>query len=146
MNKQKHKKNFYLLSLGCSKNTVDSESMASLMQQAGYDGVVDPDDASVMIVNTCGFIESARQESIEALQELAAIKQPNQLLVAAGCMAQRYGDEVVEWVPGIDGVIGTRRWMDIVPFIRRLRRRKHPRPRGLLEGRHRLGERQQKPG
>lgn len=128
MNKQKQKKNFYLLSLGCSKNTVDSESMASLMQKAGYDGVVDPDDASVMIVNTCGFIESARQESIEALQELAAIKQPNQLLIAAGCMAQRYGDEVVEWVPGIDGVIGTRRWMDIVRFVRDLRRRKHPEP------------------
>jgi ribosomal protein S12 methylthiotransferase len=81
-----------------------------------------------MIVNTCGFIESARQESIGALQELAALKQPNQLLIAAGCMAQRYGDEVVKWVPGVDGVIGTRRWMDIVRFVRQLRRRKHPQP------------------
>jgi ribosomal protein S12 methylthiotransferase len=89
---------------------------------------VEPDDASVLIVNTCGFIESARQESIGALQELAALKQPNQLLIAAGCMAQRYGDEVVAWVPGIDGVIGTRRWMDIVRFVRQLRRRKHPQP------------------
>lgn len=128
MSKQQQKKNFYLLSLGCSKNTVDSESMAALLQNSGYDGVVDPDDAGVLIVNTCGFIESARQESIGALQELAAIKQPNQLLIAAGCMAQRYGDEVVEWVPGIDGVIGTRRWMDIVRFVRQLRRRKHPEP------------------
>lgn len=128
MSKQKQKKQFYLLSLGCSKNTVDSESMAALLGKAGFAGVEDPDDASVLIVNTCGFIESARQESIGALQELAALKNKNQLLIAAGCMAQRYGDEVVAWVPGIDGVIGTRRWMDIVPFVRQLRRRKHPDP------------------
>ena len=117
-----------MLSLGCSKNTVDSESMAALLHKSGFNGVHDPEDASVLIVNTCGFIEGARQESIGALQELASLKQKNQLLIAAGCMAQRYGDEVVEWVPGIDGVIGTRRWMDIVPFVRKLRRRKHPQP------------------
>ncbi len=128
MSKHKQKKQFYLLSLGCSKNTVDSESMASLLLKSGFEGTADPDDASVLIVNTCGFIESARQESIEALQELAELKGKNQLLIAAGCMAQRYGSEVVEWVPGVDGVIGTRRWMDIVPFIRKLRRQKHPEP------------------
>lgn len=102
--------------------------MAGLLDRAGFNGVADPDDASVLIVNTCGFIESARQESIGALNELAKAKGPNQMLIAAGCMAQRYGDEVVQWAPGVDGVIGTRRWMDIVPFIRRLRRRKHPEP------------------
>jgi ribosomal protein S12 methylthiotransferase len=128
MSKAKQKKQFYLLSLGCSKNTVDSNSMADLLLKSGFAAAGDPDDAGVLIVNTCGFIESARQESIDALQELAEIKGPNQLLIAAGCMAQRYGDEVVEWVPGIDGVIGTRRWMDIVPFVRQLRRRKHPQP------------------
>jgi ribosomal protein S12 methylthiotransferase len=128
MSKQQQKKNFYLLSLGCSKNTVDSESMASLLHKGGFAGVTDPDDASVLIVNTCGFIEDARQESIAALRELAAQKQPNQMLIAAGCMAQRYGAEVVEWAPGVDGVIGTRRWMDIVRFVRQLRRRKHPEP------------------
>ncbi len=128
MSKQRKKKQFYLLSLGCSKNTVDSESIAGLLDKAGFRGVTDPDDASVLIVNTCGFIESARQESIGALKELAKAKGPNQMLIAAGCLAQRYGDEVVQWAPGVDGVIGTRRWMDIVPFIRRLRRRKHPEP------------------
>ncbi len=125
---KQQKKQFFMLSLGCSKNTVDSESMGSLLQRAGFNGTADSDDAAVLIVNTCGFIEAARQESIDALRELAAAKQPNQLLIAAGCMAQRYGSEVVEWVPGIDGVIGTRRWMDIVPFVRKLRRRKHPQP------------------
>ena len=128
MSKAKQKKQFYLLSLGCSKNTVDSTSMADLLQRGGFSATDDPDDAGVLIVNTCGFIESARQESIGALRELADLKGQNQLLIAAGCMAQRYGDEVVEWVPGIDGVIGTRRWMDIVPFVRELRRRKHPEP------------------
>jgi ribosomal protein S12 methylthiotransferase len=134
MSKAKQKKQFFLLSLGCSKNTVDSNSMADLLLKAGFSATGDPDDASVLIVNTCGFIESARQESIGALQELADIKGPNQLLIAAGCMAQRYGSEVVEWVPGIDGVIGTRRWMDIVPFVRELRRRKHPEPLYHLPG------------
>ena len=128
MSKQQKKKQFYLLSLGCSKNTVDSESMAALLHKSGFQGSQDPNDASVLIVNTCGFIEGARQESIGALRELAAQKGKNQLLIAAGCMAQRYGQEVVEWAPGVDGVIGTRRWMDIVPFIRQLRRRKHPAP------------------
>ena len=128
MSKAKQKKQFYLLSLGCSKNTVDSTSMADLLQRGGFSATDDPDDAGVLIVNTCGFIESARQESIGALRELADLKGQNQLLIAAGCMAQRYGNEVVDWVPGIDGVIGTRRWMDIVPFVRELRRRKHPEP------------------
>ncbi|MDX1415212.1 MAG: 30S ribosomal protein S12 methylthiotransferase RimO [Candidatus Promineifilaceae bacterium] len=128
MSKSKRKKQFYLLSLGCSKNTVDSESMTSLLRKASFQGVDQADDAAVLIVNTCGFIESARQESIAALAELAASKQSDQMLIAAGCMAQRYGEEVVQWVPGVDGVIGTRRWMDIVPFVRRLRRRKHPQP------------------
>lgn len=102
--------------------------MASLLNKAGFNGVEDAGDASVLLVNTCGFIEGARQESINALRELVAHKQRDQMVIAAGCMAQRYGSEVVEWVPGLDGVIGTRRWMDIVPFIRRLRRRKHPKP------------------
>ncbi len=128
MSKAKKKKQFYLLSLGCSKNTVDSEGMAALLGKAGYRGVGEAGDASVLMVNTCGFIESARQESIDALRELVANKHDDQLVIAAGCMAQRYGSEVVDWVPGLDGVIGTRRWMDIVPFINRLRRNKSPQP------------------
>ena len=69
MSKAQHKKQFFLLSLGCSKNTVDSNSMADLLLRAGFDAADDPDDASVLIVNTCGFIESARQESVGALRE-----------------------------------------------------------------------------
>ncbi len=121
-------KNFYLISLGCSKNTVDSEGMASLLLKDGYLGVGSPEDASILIVNTCGFIAAAREESIDVLRELAGDKLPGQLLVAAGCLSQRVGPTLVRQVPGLDGVIGTRRWMDIVPFIRDLRARHTPEP------------------
>ncbi len=120
--------NYYLLSLGCAKNTVDSQSMAQLLDEAGMQGVGDPDTAEVLIVNTCGFIADARQESIDALNELAARKAGGQLLIAAGCLSQRYGSSLVQEVPGLDGVIGTRRWMDIVDLVRRLRDHRHPEP------------------
>jgi ribosomal protein S12 methylthiotransferase len=102
--------------------------MAALLGRAGFDGADTAEDAAVLIVNTCGFIDAAKQESLVALRELADAKRPDQLLIAAGCLSQRYGPAIVQEVPGVDGVIGTRRWMDIVPFIRRLRRRKHPEP------------------
>ena len=126
--------NYYLLSLGCSKNTVDSESMAQVLHQSGMRGVGDPEAAEVLIVNTCGFINAAKEESIEALRELVAFKRADQMVVAAGCLSQRYGDTLVQEVPGLDGVIGTRRWMDIFDLIRRLRARKHPEPLYHLPG------------
>jgi ribosomal protein S12 methylthiotransferase len=126
MTKREH--TYFMLSLGCSKNTVDSESMAQLLGRAGYKGMGSAEQASVMIVNTCGFIDAAKQESIEALRELAQNKQRGQLLIAAGCLAQRYGSVLAQEVPGIDGVIGTRRWMDILDLIKRLRGRPHPEP------------------
>ncbi|MYI41592.1 MAG: 30S ribosomal protein S12 methylthiotransferase RimO, partial [Chloroflexi bacterium] len=114
--------------LGCSKNSVDSESMAQLLQREGMAGCTAPEAAETLIVNTCGFINSAKQESIDALRELAEAKRPDQLLIAAGCLSQRYGAALAQEVPGLDGVIGTRRWMDIVQLIKRLRARKHPQP------------------
>lgn len=121
-------KSYYLVSLGCAKNTVDSVSMATLLEEAGYTQVDKPDQAGLMIVNTCGFIDSARQESILELRGLAARKKRGQLLIAAGCMTQRYRELVVDKVPGIDGLIGTRRWMDILDLVRDLRSRT-PTPR-----------------
>ncbi len=122
------KNNYFLLSLGCSKNTVDSESIAQVLSQNGMRGVGDPRQAEVLIVNTCGFIDTAKQESIDALRELADGKRKNQMVIAAGCLSQRYGANLVQEVPGLDGVIGTRRWMDIFDLIRRLRDRQHPEP------------------
>lgn len=122
------KNTFHLISLGCPKNTVDSESMGQLLGNSGYSPVADPSQASVLIVNTCGFIGPAREESLQVLGDLAAQKRDDQFLIAAGCLTQRYGLEVARQVPGIDGIIGTRRWMDIVGVVQQLRNGKHPEP------------------
>lgn len=119
---------YFLMSLGCSKNTVDSESIAQVLGQNGMVSVGVPDEAEVLIVNTCGFIDAAKRESIEALRDLVSIKTDKQMVIAAGCLSQRYGDTLVQEVPGLDGVIGTRRWMDIFDLVTRLRDRKHPEP------------------
>jgi ribosomal protein S12 methylthiotransferase len=122
------KNNYYLLSLGCSKNTVDSESIAQVLNQNGMRGVEKARNAEVLIVNTCGFIDAAKQESIDALRELVENRRDGQMVIAAGCLSQRYGANLVQEVPGLDGVIGTRRWMDIFDLVTRLRGRKHPEP------------------
>ncbi len=122
------KQTFYLLSLGCAKNTVDSDGMGQLLGAAGFVGTGAPEAAALLIVNTCGFIEAARRESIAELRSLAAAKRPGQLLIAAGCLAQRYGSTLAETVPGLDGIIGTRRWMDIVDLVQRLGAQREPRP------------------
>lgn len=119
---------FYLLTLGCPKNSYDSEGISEMLLQADYNAVEDPRRADVLIVNTCGFLQAAKEESLGALQELAALKRKNQLLIAAGCMAQRFGSEVTRQVKGVDGLIGTRSWADIVPFIQQLRANKRPAP------------------
>ena len=125
---------FHLVSLGCAKNTVDSDSMAQLLMRDGYQGTDNPEKADVLIVNTCGFIGPAKDESFEVLRELAEIKQNGQILIAAGCLTQRYGAEVALKVPGVDGVLGTRRWMDIVQVVRELRKGPHPEPLYHLPG------------
>jgi ribosomal protein S12 methylthiotransferase len=127
--KRRHKDpTFYLMTLGCPKNTFDSEGISEMMLSANYRGTQNPRKADVMIVNTCGFLQAAKDESIEALQKLADLKKDGQLLIAAGCMAQRFGQEVTAQVSGLDGLIGTRAWADIVPFIKKLRANKYPEP------------------
>src|SRR5512142_2158134 len=95
--------------------------MAMLMGHAGYRGTAVPEDADVLIVNTCGFLAAAEQESLDELRRLGDAKRPGQFLIAAGCMAQRNGERIVAEVPGVDGLLGTRRWMEIVPLVRQLR-------------------------
>ncbi len=126
--KKQKEPTFYLLTLGCPKNIYDSEGISEMLLQANYNSTDNPRRADVLIVNTCGFLQIAKAESIEALQELAALKKKNQLLIAAGCMAQRFGREVTAQVKGLDGLIGTRAWADIVPFIQKLRANKRPSP------------------
>lgn len=119
---ENRRRRYYLLSLGCPKNTVDSEGMAALLQKQGYTATSIPEDAHVLIVNTCGFLEAAKEESIAYLQDLASRKRPDQLLIAAGCLAQRNPEEIKKRVPGVDGLLGTRRWMEILRLVEALRR------------------------
>jgi ribosomal protein S12 methylthiotransferase len=90
--------------------------------------VAAPEKADVIVVNTCGFIGPAKEESIRTLRELAGAKRDGQLLIAAGCLTQRYGEEVARQAPGIDGILGTRRWMDIVQVVEGLRAGGAPAP------------------
>ena len=108
------------VSLGCAKNMVDTDSMSQLLLKAGYQLVDDPDEAKVIIVNTCGFIGPAKDESYQVLEEFAGGKSRDQLLIAAGCLTQRYGAEVARRIPGIDGILGTRRWLDILEVVEAL--------------------------
>ena len=111
---------FYLISLGCPKNLVDSAGIATLLRRAGYTAAATPEEADLLIVNTCGFIAPAREESLAVLQELAQARRPGQRIIAAGCYSQRFPHKLAEAVPGIDGFIGTRRWMDIVTLVEQL--------------------------
>ncbi len=117
------KKTFHLISLGCAKNTVDSTSMAGRLMQAGYLFTDNPKQAEVLIVNTCGFIKPAREEAIQTLQQLSEIKRSGQYLIAAGCMAERFSDQITSSCPKVDGVLGTRHIMDIMTLIGNLKKR-----------------------
>lgn len=115
------KPTFFLLSLGCAKNNVDSFSMATLLIKEGLTQAMDPEDAEFLIVNTCGFIQAAREESIQELQRLADQKKKNQFLLATGCLPQRVGLELTNRVPKIDALVSTRRWSKILSTIQNLR-------------------------
>jgi len=112
---------YHLITLGCPKNEVDSDGMEMLLRQADFGVSADAGQADVLIVNTCGFLEAAKEESIGVLQELADGKRRHQMLIAAGCLAQRNGEEVLARVPEVDGLLGTRRWMDVEELIRQVR-------------------------
>lgn len=112
---------YYLESLGCPKNLVDAHGMSRLLKRIGYQPVADPAQAQVLIVNTCGFIEDAREESILELSELARGKRDDQVLIAAGCLTQRSGEALVDQVPGVDALLGTRRWSEIGALVQELR-------------------------
>ncbi len=126
-------KTYFLVSLGCAKNTVDSTSMAIVMENAGYTAVEKPTRAQFLIVNTCGFIQSARDESIDELRGLAQLKKRGQFLIAAGCLTERYREQVIEQVPGLDGILGTRRWMDVLEVAEKLRQRTGGQPQPVYD-------------
>ncbi|MFN8015610.1 MAG: 30S ribosomal protein S12 methylthiotransferase RimO [Acidimicrobiia bacterium] len=97
---------FYIETLGCAKNAVDSEKAAQGLIEDGYTPTDKVEEADVVVVNTCAFIDQARQESIETTLELSSTKKQNAKLVVTGCMAQRYEDELKASLPEVDAVIG----------------------------------------
>ncbi len=102
------KRKVALITLGCPKNLVDSETMLGLLQDKGWEVIVEPSEADAIIVNTCSFIGDAREESIASVLEAAEIKgDSSKILVVAGCLSQMYGNEIFLEIPEVDAVVGT---------------------------------------
>ena len=116
-----------MVSLGCAKNRVDSENMLGMLRQKGFEIVSDPAEADVLFVNTCGFIESAKEESIEAIFEMAQYKkQGNKKLFVTGCLAQRYPDALMSEIPEIDGILGVAEYARLFEMMEAADRRERP--------------------
>jgi ribosomal protein S12 methylthiotransferase len=103
-----NKPTFAFVSLGCPKNLVDSERMLGKLAQDGYQLTPDADGADVVVINTCGFIEPARQESLGVIREMLALKEQGRVgaVVVAGCLAERKKDELLQEMPGVDHIVG----------------------------------------
>ncbi|OSB08272.1 30S ribosomal protein S12 methylthiotransferase RimO [Paraclostridium bifermentans] len=111
-----------LESLGCSKNLVDAEIMMGILNRKGYKLVGEFEEADIILVNTCGFIESAKQESIDTILDLAQLKENGnlKLLIVTGCLAQRYAKELQAEIPEIDAIVGTGSYQQIDEIIANL--------------------------
>jgi ribosomal protein S12 methylthiotransferase len=109
----------YMHTLGCPKNRVDSEVMLGTLAEAGYRLVQDPATAEVIVVNTCGFIESAKEESVEAIVELAEMKRAGRCkkLVVTGCLVQRHADDLARELPEVDHFLGTGAYQDVARIV-----------------------------
>ncbi len=135
----------HMNSLGCAKNLVNAEQMLALLRQEGMEIVEDPALADAAIVNTCGFIDAAKQEAIDVILETAALKEQGNLkaLVATGCLVERYQDEIMAELPELDAVCGTGSYTDIVQAVRQALAGKkaaflQPAAQAALEGGRRL--------
>ena len=135
----------HMNSLGCAKNLVNAEQMLALLRQEGMEIVEDPSLADAAIINTCGFIDAAKQEAIDAILETAALKEQGSLkaLVATGCLVERYQDEIMAELPELDAVCGAGSYTDIVQAVRQALAGKkaaffQPAAQAALEGSRRL--------
>ena len=109
-----------LISLGCPKNLVNSEQMLYLLCESGMEIVPEPEDADAVIINTCGFIESAKSEAIDTIIEMGELKKAGRVksIIVAGCLAQRYSDEIMLELPEIDSLLGTGSYDEIVETVK----------------------------
>ena len=110
------------VSLGCAKNLVNTEQMMALCRRAGYDVTGETEGADVAVLNTCGFIESAKSEAINSILELAELKKAGKLkkLLVAGCLTQRYREEIRTELPEVDGMLGTGSYTDVAAAVEEL--------------------------
>ena len=108
-----------MISLGCNKNRVDSETALGLLQERGYELTGDPAQADILMVNTCGFIGPAKEESIDAILEMAEYKKTGRcrLLVVTGCLAQRYEKDLLKEIPEIDLLMGVNQYDHLADAI-----------------------------
>lgn len=113
-------KRVHFVSLGCPKNLVDTEIMLGTLVKEGYEVVENPSEADTVVVNTCGFIEEAKKESIEKILEMAELKESAQLkkLVVAGCLTQRYKEDLVEGLPEADLFVGSGQFQNIAQILK----------------------------
>ena len=111
-----------MISLGCAKNQVDAEQMLYLLRQAGYTISAEPDNYDVVIVNTCGFIDSAKSEAIDNILAVAQRKAAGTVgkILVTGCLAQRYQKQILDELPEVDGILGTGSYYDVVSAVRQL--------------------------
>lgn len=111
-----------VISLGCSKNRVDTEQMLALLRQAGYDFTQQPEEADLVIINTCSFIQSAKEESIETILEIAQQKKhrPQLKLLVTGCFPERYREELAKELPEVDGFMGVNQYGAVVSVVQRI--------------------------
>ncbi len=109
----------YFTSLGCAKNLIDSEQMLCLLDDAGYELEADPESADIGIVNTCGFINSAKSEAIENILELGKLKEAGKMkkIIVTGCLPQRYQDELLTEMPEIDAIVGTTTFPELIDVL-----------------------------
>ena len=107
------------ISLGCAKNQVDCERMMYRVQEAGHEVTMDPAGCDVVVINTCGFIDSAKSEAIDNILQTAQLKEAGQVskILVTGCLSQRYQHEILEQMPEVDGVLGTGSYHRIVPVL-----------------------------
>ena len=107
------------ISLGCAKNLVNTEQMMALVRDAGHEITAEPAGADAAVLNTCGFIDSAKSEAIDQILELAQLKAEGKLgkLLVAGCLSQRYGEEILTELPEVDGILGTGSYTQVVPAL-----------------------------
>ena len=110
------------ISLGCAKNQVDCERMMFRVQETGFEVRPDVIDCDVVVINTCGFIDSAKTEAIDAILQMAALKEEGLIgkILVTGCLSQRYQDEIIKELPEVDGVLGTGSYTQVVPAIEAL--------------------------